>query len=485
VFLRVRAELKRPGNPSWDVDVRDNTSNIASPLGQRPLYVVDGSDFDSGTIDDPTRHLTAATGWDGNSYSMPRTAAPFSVLDTIYRMMSAIVAEDPTVIFPALDAFWSINNDLDPGTGDLLVDIDFGDLGTSFYLGGSFSSLFLLGEVSQDTEEFDDHVIAHEWGHYFEDKFSRSDSIGGAHGFGQSLDMRLAFGEGFATALAGIALDDPIYCDTATVGQNNGFGFDIETDRLGTDGWFNELSIINLIYDLWDTNPDGMDNDSLGFGPIYDVMTTDQRITPAFTSIFSFAAELKNEVPAQAAFVDTILGDHDIVGAGNDIYGSAETNDRGVGGMGPVVLPVYAAIVPDGISSAQVCSTDQFDGNFDGNKLSVHRFLRFNVPSPSQYPITVATINPPSAPPPGFDCADEANANDPNIHMHSDPDIAIYRNGQKVWEATSCEANSEVGTTPTLAAGDYVLELVEYRYLDEDSPAGFPEPMCFDVTIGP
>ena len=39
VFLRVRAELKRSANPSWDVDVRDNTSNIASPLGRRPLYV--------------------------------------------------------------------------------------------------------------------------------------------------------------------------------------------------------------------------------------------------------------------------------------------------------------------------------------------------------------------------------------------------------------------------------------------------------------
>ncbi len=492
VFLRVRAELKKSGSPSWDVEVRDNVVDPMDlsppPLNQRPLYVLGGADFDSGALD-MTRNLTATTGWDGNSYSMPRAAAPFSVLDTIYSMISAVVVEDPLINFQALDAFWSINNGLGSGTGDLLVDIDFGDLGTSFYLGGSFTSLFLTGDASQDTEEFDDHVIGHEWGHYLEDKFSRSDNIGGAHGLGQSLDMRLAFGEGFATALAGIALDDPIYCDTATVGQNNGFGFDIEADRLGTDGWFNELSIINLIYDLWDTNPDGMDNDSLGFGPIYDVMTIDQKITPAFTSIFSFATELKAlmqiQDPTKVAFIDNILGDHDIRGAGIDIYGSSETNDGGVGGTDPVVLPVYAAIVPDGISSAQVCSTDQFDGNFNGNKLSVHRFLRFNVPTPSQFPIIVATINPPSAPPAGFDCTDPVNVNDPNIRMHSDPDIAIYRNGQKLWEATSCEANSEVGTTPTLAAGDYVLELVEFRYLDAGSPAGFPEQTCFDVTIGP
>lgn len=484
VFLRVRAELKRSANPSWDVDVRDNTSNTASPLGQRPLYVLDGSDFDSGTIDDPTRNLTAATGWDGNSYSMPRAAAPFSVLDTIYRMMSAIVAEDPTVVFPALDAFWSINNDLDPGTGDLLVDIDFGDLGTSFYLGGSFSSLFLLGEASQDTEEFDDHVVGHEWGHYLEDKFSRSDSIAGAHGLGQSLDMRLAFGEGFATALAGIALDDPIYCDTATVGQNNGFGFDIESDRLGTDGWFNELSIINLIYDLWDTNPDGMDNDSLGFGPIYDVMTIDQRITPAFTSIFSFATELKAlmqiQDPTKVAFIDNILGDHDIKGAGMDVYGSTETNDGP--GMPLDVLPIYTTIVPDGVSTINICSNDQFDGNFDGNKLSTHRYLRMTVTNPSPLTFTIITTTAMPNPDDPLDDSDQ-----------SDPDLLYFRNGQienrvvgGIPQGLSGDANQEIFTTPNIvAAGDYVIDLHEFRYEDDQSPANYPSRTCFDVTIGP
>ena len=27
--------------------------------------------------------------------------------------------------------------------------------------------LFLLGDASSDTEEFDDHVVLHEWSHYF------------------------------------------------------------------------------------------------------------------------------------------------------------------------------------------------------------------------------------------------------------------------------------------------------------------------------
>jgi hypothetical protein len=41
--------------------------------------------------------------------------------------------------------------------------------------------LFIYGDEDLDTDEYDDHVL-HEWGHHYEDKFSRSDSIGGEHG---------------------------------------------------------------------------------------------------------------------------------------------------------------------------------------------------------------------------------------------------------------------------------------------------------------
>jgi hypothetical protein len=488
LFLRVRAELKHAGpSPSWNVEVRDNVVDPMDPspppLSQRPLYVLDGTDFDSGTID-KTIILTAETGWGANSYTAPRSAAPFAVLDTIYSMILSILAEEPLINFPALDAFWSINNVPASGGGGLFDDIDSGDLGTSFYLGGSFSSLFLLGDEVLDTEEFDDHVIAHEWGHYFEDKFSRSDSIGGSHGLGDSLDMRVAFGEGFATALAGIGLRDPIYCDTQAAGGNSGFGFDIEKDTPGIDGWFNEFSVLNFIYDLWDSNDDAAhaDTGSIGFGPIYDVMSGPQVITPAFTSIFSFAAELRARAqnPVAEGLIDALLGGQGITAVGIDIYGTTESNDAN---GEPDVLPVFRD-VPIG-TTFQICSNTKFDFRRDGNKLSEHRFLKMNVPSQSQYMINIATINPPSAPPAGFDCTDPANVNDPNIHMHSDPDIEIYRDGQWIWEGTSCEANSEVTSTPVLAAGDYVLSLVEFRYSDEDSPQGFPEQICFDVTIGP
>ena len=329
LFLRVRTELKRAGpSSSWDVEVRDNVVDPLDPspplLAQRPLYVLDGADFDSGTLD-MTRNLTATTGWDdaSSSYTGVRAAAPFAVLDAIYAAMSAVVAADPVANFAPLDAFWSVNNTSATLNG---ADIDSGEIGGSFYR-RNIDSLFLLGMENDDTEEFDDHVVVHEWGHYFEDNFSRSDSIGGAHSLGQALDMRVAFGEGFATAMSGIGLDDPIYCDTGGAGQASRFlRIDIENDGFGVEGWYNEISVTNLIYDLWDTHPDGMVNDSLGFGPIYDVMTIDQRITPAFTSIFSFATELKAlmqiQDPTKVAFIDTILNDRSITAANIDVYGS-------------------------------------------------------------------------------------------------------------------------------------------------------------------
>ncbi|MEX1266403.1 MAG: carboxypeptidase-like regulatory domain-containing protein, partial [Woeseia sp.] len=268
VRLRVRAELKRSGAPSWDVDVRDNTSNTGSALQNRPLYVLDTGVFSSGTVDQ-TRDVTATTGWNGTSYSATRAAAPFAVLDAIYSAMQLVLSVDATAPFPPLDAFWSVNNSPEEGEGSFDDNIASGKIGTSFYSSG-IDSLFLLGKENEDTEEFDDHVIVHEWGHYFEDVFSRSDSIGGAHGTGDRLDMRLAFGEGWATALSGIALDNDTYCDTRAMRQASGFRIGIENNSYGPDGWFSEFSILQIIYDLWDQDIDGADTGSIGFAPIYE-----------------------------------------------------------------------------------------------------------------------------------------------------------------------------------------------------------------------
>jgi len=484
VFVRVVSELKTSGTPSWDVDVRNNVVDPADPnppaLANRPKYFLDSATFSTGRVN-VRRDLLAATGWTGSGYGEPRAAAPFAVLDTIYQMMQLVLTASPSTSFPPLDAFWSPENGSSNGTGSRLDDIDRGDLGTSFYTSG-IDSLFLLGREGDDAEEFDDHVIAHEWGHYFEDKFGRSDSIGGAHSIGQRLDKRVAFGEGFATALSGIGLANPQYCDTFWDGSGRltGFDIDIEGESTGTtSGWYNELSVTKLLYDLWDTANDGADDASVGFAPIFEIMTGPQRTTSAFTSVFSFFEALKARPDAPTAFIDGLLASENITAAGITRWGEGEANTANGAAD---VTPIYTDIAPG--ETALICSNSQFDTGRNGNKLSEVRYLRMTLPNSTSVSISVDTVNPSSEPSPGFDCT-TASFDDPEVHQHSDPDIQVWQNGRIVMQGLSCRPNREVTSRRTLSAGTYVMDLTEFRYADDRTPAGYPERTCFDVTVAP
>lgn len=483
VHLRVRAQLKRTGTPAWDVDIRDNvdTSGSPPPLVQRPLYVVDGPEFSSGGSDQ-IRNMTATTGWGSGLYTGDRSAAPFAILDAVYTGMNLILSADPNAVFPALDVYWNVNNS--PVDGD----IEAGDIRTSYYTSDpevDFTrnpSVFLLGDANADTEEFDSHIIVHEWTHYLEDNLSRSDSIGGPHAIGQVLDARTAFSEGLATAIAGMALDDPLYCDTRAVASASGSSIDIESGDAGIQGWFNELSIVTLIYDLFDTDTDGVDNGSIGFAPIYETLVGPQTSTAAFTTIFSFATDLRAMLaPADQAFLDAQLARENIMAAGLNIWGSAESNDAN---GGRDVLPLYTDMTANG-SVTNICLNSDFESESStagvpertGNKLAEHRLIRLQVPTTDTYNVVVeATTIPPTTA-------------DPNDRDYSDPDVFIYRNGELLGFGNDDSVpNEQVFTTQLSLIGGatHVVDLEEWRFNDaEGAPDNYPEQMCFDVSISP
>jgi len=489
VRIRVRAELKKTGAPSWDVEVRDNVvdPDDTSPpaLVDRPLYAI-VSDFNTGSSADLTRNLTARTGWNAGAgaYTGTRAAAPFAVLDSIYTAMQLIMSVEPNAAFSPLDAYWSVNNTLASPS-----DIDSGDLGASFYTpdpdrnGIANPSLFLLGDAAVDTEEFDDHVIVHEWGHYFEDNFARSDSTGGPHGVGDKLDARLAFGEGWATAFSGIALENPIYCDTGPAGTSGGFGIGTEKGAYDAQGWYDEISVLRFIYDLWDTTDDeaegldtGADTGSIGFAPIYQTMVGPQAFTETFTTVFSFASELRSTLPpSDQAFLDSQLVREDMT-PGFDKWGEGELNDASPDGQqSRDVLPLYVDVPTDG-AVVNICSNDDFDGVGDGNKLATYRYLRLNVAASSSFDVSIVTTTADQLPPDNLQ--DERD--------QSDPDMFIFRDGRIVAFGISGEANQEIFSTGVLSGPDtYVADLREFRYADPESPVDFPNRMCFDVSFAP
>jgi len=157
------------------------------------------------------------------------------MLDSVYSAMQKVLSADSQTIFPPLQVNWSVNN-----VPSISINYALGLISTSHYTNGN---LYILGDEDLDTDEYDDHVIAHEWGHYYEDKFSRSDSIGGPHGGEDTLDIRVAFGEGWGNAFSGMALEDPVYFDTFGDAQANGFNFNVESGTSTNKGWYNESSI--------------------------------------------------------------------------------------------------------------------------------------------------------------------------------------------------------------------------------------------------
>ncbi|MGD8533059.1 MAG: PKD domain-containing protein [Gammaproteobacteria bacterium] len=448
VSLRVKAQMIRAGTPGWDFRVVDNTNADA-------LYALVGAPFDSGTAD-LVVDLNARSGWDpsAQAYTSTRSAAPFAILDTVYDSLQLLLEADPDGSFPALILSWSPLNrpsaTFDPDVGDIIS--------TAYVVGFGVRGMFILGAENVDTDEYDFHVVAHEFGHYIEDRLGRTDSTGGSHTITARLDPRLAFSEGWSNAFSAMAVGDPLYRDSRGVGQAFAFGFDIESNSVANEGWYNESSVHSVLYDIFDDASDGLDATAVGFGPIYEGMTTWHAQTDAVTSLFSLIPELKNRLPADAANIDQLLAAQSIVGSSMDIWASTETNDAG---QGADVLPVYTELALGPGNTATVCTISQF-GDF--NRLSNRRFLRFEVPVADEYQIVVTGP------------------------ADSDPDLAIYRQGRRAI-FNGFLAGEERAVIP-LSAGTHVLEVYDSCIVDGTEinaicPNVTPARTCLNATVEP
>ncbi len=59
------------------------------------------------------------------------------------------------------------------------------------------AGIYIISIPDEDTDEFDDDVLLHEYGHFFANALSKDDSLGGAHDqYDNDLDLRLAWSEG-------------------------------------------------------------------------------------------------------------------------------------------------------------------------------------------------------------------------------------------------------------------------------------------------
>jgi hypothetical protein len=466
-FVRVKAQLQQSGAPSFNFRVLDNTNNDV-------LYALDGPTFSTGTAAS-THNVHAPSGWDGTSYTGARSAAPFAILDTVDAAAAAMLAVDPTVNLAPLNVYWSTANRPVPGA-DGQPNPDTGEIVTTFYYPGDSvfpGGIYLLGAANVDTDEYDRHVIVHEWGHYFEHRLSRSDNIGGPHTRHDRLDFRVAFSEGWGNALSGIVLADSVYRDTLGQAQGAAPGFDLEGplpfDPNQNPGWYSEESIQEIVYDLVDTAIDGPDQLDMGFGAVYATMRNGHRTADALTSIFTFIAMLQDANPAEAGLIDGLVTDQAIATI-VDTYGTNETNAAGSAD----VLPVYTPVDVNG-SAVNVCSTDEFTSAATSatNKLGSRRYLRFTAGSSVTYTFSAVATDVPAG-------------------EVADPDLVLHRAGPlQISEeppAENCSATTPANCSETfsrvLPPGDYVLEVYEFTNTESED-SDFPPigRTCFDVRV--
>lgn len=431
LVVRAKAQMQQSGNPGWDVRVVDEQQavELVFALDSSPLNV------------DAARSLNlhAPSGSDGTRYTSARTAAPFAILDTVYKSMQLILNSQPTVNFPALSIEWSESNSAG-----------------SYYINQTIS----LYGYSIDTDEYDEHVIAHEWGHYFQDMFSRDDSIGGPHSGGDILDIRVAFSEGFGNAFSAMVLDDPLYRDSQ--GLDRGFTLDIESNGCTNDGWYNECSVQSVLYDFYDTSNDGgFDVFGPGFGEIYQVLVDADKLrdSDAFTSLFSFITAFKALPAIDGTAVDSLLTAQDITQPIVDDYGTDATAASGTN----IPLPPYL-LGADVFSGTPVCSRG-INGGYNG--LGVSRYVSFSVPSSTNYTIT----------------AQRATGLNP-----ADPDMYLYHKGELLAVAETWRADTDSLSASLQVDKEYVLEVREYGYTDpsyDPTATGATNTTCFTVTRTP
>lgn len=297
--------LETCNGASWDVEVVDNTEGQA-------LWALEREEIKAPT---PNANLHAETTHNGSDY-VARAGAPFAIADTFVTEIEKICEGDAALVLPHLFANWSPQNRAVGGSPAT------GAIGTSYYTSGASGNapnLFILGDEDADTDEYDDHVVAHEFGHFLEDQLYRSDSVGGPHGMGDVLDPRVAFGEGYGNALSAMTFDDPIYVDTN--GANQGRGFQLNIDRApdaNDRGVYSEGSAQHVLWRLYEAR-DGEAN-SGRFDRIHDILRNRQRPSEALTSLHSFSAYY-NEVYGdadglRALWDDTIATDFDALCAG-------------------------------------------------------------------------------------------------------------------------------------------------------------------------
>jgi len=199
-----------------NAEIRDPTSSI---IGAFPLYVIPIVDGSTGKPFSPAAGVTKLTMLPFTLSSAQqanglRYAALANIMDAALNASDAIRLVNGGTSLSRVTFLWSPNS----------------TTGTYYspqgYLNGPAITVRGGDSSTQNTDEWDDFVLAHEYGHHASNLLWRDNSLGGVHAIGDALYPSLAWGEGVATFFSGIVKNSPWYWDSQGItGSNPQVGF--------------------------------------------------------------------------------------------------------------------------------------------------------------------------------------------------------------------------------------------------------------------
>lgn len=211
----------------------------------------------------------------------------FNILDVLTNA-AHFTMENTDLTQIELSAFWENNNS----------DGTYYCNGYDSYYCKQGKGMYIYNAVGYDTDEYDDDVLYHEFGHYFLDTLSRDDSMGGCHLLSsRDLDLRLAWSEGFGdffpaavkTWLASdeqrssllsteIGLSNTAYIDTYRSSANISISLD-SLDKINYVTAANEMAIARILYNL---------NQRFGMRAVVDVVANYMATVSTPTNLEAF-----------------------------------------------------------------------------------------------------------------------------------------------------------------------------------------------------
>lgn len=259
-------------SPAGSIKVVDRAS-ASSP---KPIWGASTPAIAVGTVN--------VTGSNWNVPDSTRINGPFNIVDVVYSIQQTVLNLNPSSSF-----------------GDATIEFS-----PNFYPGTSYfqgSTGFIKGDRNIDSDDFDDAVIAHEYSHYLQTRFSRDDSTGGTHALNQLIDPRVAMGEGMATFLGQAFLADSVYIDTSSGGASV---TNLENATTILPGYWNELSVMKTLWDCHDAPNEPGDTLTLPLGSFWNVFTLDMS-GHTLTYLIDFMDSLTARNPARGAAIASIL----------------------------------------------------------------------------------------------------------------------------------------------------------------------------------